>query len=119
MDADRYSLVVAIVNERVTAKVVDVVRRIGGQAITVVRGRGRSLVDTPTFLGMPIESERELLYLVLDAERAAEVARAVHAEGDLDRPGQGIVFVVALTDVLGFVPRGSGAAPAAGGATST
>ena len=105
MDARRYRLVVTIVDQSLTPTIMEVVRRVGGQAITVVRGRGRDLFDPPSFLGMPIERERELLYLVVDADRAGEVARAVHEAGDLDRPGKGIVMVLDLVDVLGFVPR--------------
>lgn len=114
MDAQRYRLVITIVDQRLTPAITDVVRRVGGQAITVVRGRGRDLFDPPNFLGMPIERERELLYLVVAADRASEVARAVHEAGDLDRPGTGIVMVLDLMDVLGFVPRGAGARPSGG-----
>jgi len=100
-----YRAVIVIADERLTAKVVDVVRRVGGQAITVLRGRGRNLVSAPVFLGVPVESPRELLFLVIEADRAHEVAREVHRVGDLDRPGRGIVLVFDLEQVLGFVPR--------------
>jgi nitrogen regulatory protein P-II 1 len=118
MDAQRFRLVITIVDQSLTPTITDVVRQVGGQAITVVRGRGRDLFDPPNFLGMPIERERELLYLVVDADRAGEVARAVHAAGDLDRPGKGIVMVLDLVDVLGFVPRGAEARPTSGGAAT-
>lgn len=100
-----FRAVIAIVDERLTPTVVDVVRRVGGQAVTVMRGRGRNLVTGSTFLGLPIESERELLFLVVEADRAHEVAREVHRVGDLDRPGRGLVLVFDLEQVLGFVPR--------------
>ena len=100
-----FRAVIAIVDERLTSEVVDVVRRVGGQAITVMRGRGRNLVSGPMFFGVPVESQRELLFLVVEADRAHEVAREVHRVGDLDRPGRGIVLVFDLDQVLGFMPR--------------
>lgn len=87
MSERSFRIVISIAEERLTPKIVEVVRRVGGQAITVVRGRGRNLITSPTFLGMPVESERELLYLVIEADRAHQVAQEIHRVGDLDRPG--------------------------------
>jgi len=107
MTNSAYRLIITIVDQRLTGPIVDVVRKVGGQAVTIVRGRGRDLVMPPTFLGIPVEPEREVLYLVLEADRVEAVVDAIHAAGDLDRPGRGLVLVVDLARVAGFVPRGT------------
>ncbi len=106
MSTGAYRLLIAVVDDALTPKVVDIVQRVGGQATTVVRGRGRNLIASPTFLGMPIEGQRELLYLVVEADRAHAIAREIRDALDLDRPGQGMVLVVDLDAVYGFVPAG-------------
>jgi len=106
-----HRLVITIVDQRLTGRIVDVVRKVGGQAVTIVRGRGRDLVMPPTFLGIPVEPEREVLYLVLEVDKVDAVVDAIHAAGDLDRPGHGLVLVVDLARVEGLVPRGTEPGP--------
>jgi nitrogen regulatory protein P-II 1 len=105
-DAQRFRLVVTIIAEELTPRIVDIIKQTGGQAITVVRGRGRDLVTPATFLGIPIEPERELLFLVLHEDRVDEVVDAIGQAGELHRPGRGLVLVTDLARVEGFVPRG-------------
>lgn len=105
MTEPSFRAVITIADAQLTPVIVETVRRVGGQAITVLRGRGRNLVAAPVFLGIPIESEREMLFLVVEADRAHALAREVHRAGDLDRPGRGLVVVLDLEQVYGFLPQ--------------
>jgi len=99
----RYQLVIAIMAEALVAGAMEAVRAAGGRSVTVLRGRGRDLVNPPSFFGVPIEPGREILMLVVDSAKVPTVMEAIDKAGELTTPNRGIAFAIELTHVAGLL----------------
>ncbi len=54
-----------------------------------------------------VSSERELLLVLVEPEKARDVLNAVVRAGRLDEPARGIAFVLSVDEVTGIVHRGT------------
>jgi nitrogen regulatory protein P-II 1 len=71
-----------------------------------VRGRGTGVHESSTFLGVPIEPEKDVLLVLIPRGQTDEVLDAMVRAGKLGQPGKGIAFVLDVPRVEGIVHRG-------------
>ena len=67
--------------------------------------RGTGSHEAKTFLGLTIESGREILMIVTSSEDTDQILKAVIESGRLTDPGSGIAFVVKGVEVYGLIDR--------------
>jgi len=70
---------------------------------TVLYGRGAGIHEKQKILGIPVEPEKEIILSVTAADRTDEVLNEIVKTAELDKPGNGLAFVVPVEKVVGVV----------------
>ncbi|HSK85159.1 MAG TPA: P-II family nitrogen regulator [Rubrobacter sp.] len=86
----------------------DAARKAGAEGGTILLARGTGVHEARRFLGISVNSERELLLILVEPEKRQAVLDAVVNAGRLYEPARGIAFVLAVEEVTGIVHRESG-----------
>ena len=98
----RFKLLVAFVDDHRTDDVTQAAREAGATGCTVVtNARGEGLKKKSTFLGLSLETQRDMLLLV-EEHRARHILETVGKVGEFDTSsGTGIAFQVDVEDAVG------------------
>ncbi len=99
----RFKLLVAFVDDHVTDEVIQAAREAGATGCTVVtNARGEGLEKKKTFLGLSLETQRDMVLLVVEEHRARHILETVGEVGRFDTSsGTGIAFQVDVEDAVG------------------
>jgi hypothetical protein len=99
----RFKLLVAFVDEHVTEAVTEAAREVGATGCTVVtNARGEGLQKKSTFLGLGLETKRDMVLLLVEEHRARQILETVGKVGRFDTsPGTGIAFQIDVEDAVG------------------
>jgi nitrogen regulatory protein P-II 1 len=100
-----FKLIAAIVPKGAAGKVMDAAREAGAEGGTILLARGTGVHEARRVFGMSMSTERELLLILIDPERAQEVLDSVVRAGRLDEPARGMAFVLSVEEVKGIVHR--------------
>lgn len=102
-----YKLIAAILPKGSTGEVMEAAREAGAEGGTILLARGTGVHEARRFFGISVSSERELLLVLVEPEKAQDVLNAVMRAGRLDEPARGIAFVLSVDEVTGIVHRGT------------
>jgi hypothetical protein len=99
----RFKLLVAFVDDHMTAAITEAAREAGATGCTVVtNARGEGLEKKKTFLGLSLETQRDMVLLLVEEHRARHILETVGQVGQLDTsPGTGIAFQIDVEDAVG------------------
>jgi hypothetical protein len=99
----RFKLLVAFVDDHLTEAVTDAAREAGATGCTVLtNARGEGLEKKKTFLGLTLETQRDMILLLVEEHRARHILERVGEAGRFDTsPGTGIAFQVDVEDAVG------------------
>jgi nitrogen regulatory protein PII len=96
-------MIIAIVQRGKADDVVGAAIRGGAPAATVMFGRGQGMRERLGPLGIAIQPEKEVIFIIIEEWLTEQVLNAMVKEGQLDKPGIGFVFEVPVDRALGFV----------------
>lgn len=96
-------LIVTIVKRGLSEEIIAGARKAGAEGATIFYGRGTGIHEKKKLLGIPIEPEKEIIFIVTMRDKTDEVLEAIVDTGDLNRPGRGTSFVLELKKVAGMV----------------
>lgn len=96
-----HDLIIAIVNRGFTDLVMDAALPAGARGGTVVHARGAGAKEGSQFFGITIAPEKEMVLILVPHDRKIPVMQAVTRGAGLTSEGQGLVFSVPVTDVMG------------------
>jgi nitrogen regulatory protein PII len=82
--------------------VVKASKEAGAEGGTTILGQGTASGKVQRFLGIPLETEKEIILTVVQNEKAREILAAITRAGNLDKPGYGIAFVLPVKQVAGI-----------------
>lgn len=103
-----YKLLITVVNRGAARKVVEATKKAGASGGTTIMGLGTGSRDITKIFGIPVETEKEIIFTVVFLDQAQGILETIVAAGKLDKPGHGIVFVVDINKVAGinqmFIP---------------
>ena len=99
---DKYELIVTIVDKGVSSDVIDSAREGGAEGATVLHGRGSGIHEKAKFFGISIEPEKELVLILVVQRIRDRVMEAIRKGIDIDKPGNGVSFVVDISTVMGI-----------------
>lgn len=102
MKENDFDIVVIIVDKKYTEKILDAVETVGVTGSTILPGRGRSANSKVYLLGIPIEQQREFILFMVPRSKTAEVFQIALDLGELNKPNQGLVFVLEVKQVGGL-----------------
>jgi nitrogen regulatory protein PII len=105
--AEKFELIIVIVNKGSTDLVMDAARKSGshGGTITVARGTGNP--DLAKFYGLAIQPEKEMVFIVVNRDIKDQVLKNIYDEAGINTQGQGIAFSLPVSDVVGMEPLGA------------
>ena len=98
-----FKLICAFVQDDKTEKVMNAARDKGATGATVItRARGEGLETTKTFLGLNLETQRDVVLFLVEEHMCREILESVAQVGEFDsKPGSGIAFQVDVEDAIG------------------
>ncbi len=103
----RLKLIVALVSERKTDVVVRAARDAGATGATIITNvRGEGLTPGKTFLGLELESIRDIVMFLVVEPRAREILERIRDAAHFDSEhGSGIAFQIDVEDAVGMITQ--------------
>lgn len=98
-----FKLIIALVEDDKTDAVMDAARESGATGMTVINhARGEGLKKSKTFFGLTLETQRDMLLMLVEEHLSRKILEHIAAVGEFDsRPGTGIAFQVDVEDAVG------------------
>jgi nitrogen regulatory protein PII len=98
-----FKLIVVFVEDDKTDLVLDTARKEGAKGATVVsNARGEGLNRSKTFFGLTLETQRDVLLLLVEEHLSRHILETVSKAAQFDsRPGTGIAFQIDVEDAIG------------------
>ncbi len=97
-----FKLIITIVNKGTAASVIESSQAAGAEGATVINGRGTSLREQNKIFGIPIEPEKEVVMIVVDADKAEKILNKIVDDAEINVPGKGIAFIIDVEKVVGI-----------------
>lgn len=95
-------LILAILNEDHAHEAIHQMRSLGVRGGTILPASGRAKHQEGHFLGMELVPEKEILLMVVPAQRSASILEHLYVHGELAMPGSGIAFSLPLSWAIGL-----------------
>jgi nitrogen regulatory protein PII len=98
-----FKLIIALTEDAITDKVVDAARKKGATGSTVISSaRGEGLQVAKTFLGLSLDTQRDVILLLVEEHMSRDILETIEAAGEFDaNPGSGIAFSIDVDDAVG------------------
>ena len=99
----QFKLIIALVDDDVTDEVLDASRTAGATGATVIHNaRGEGIKQSKTFFGLTLETQRDVLLLLVEEHLSRDVLEKISEVGKFDNtPGTGIAFQINVEDAVG------------------
>jgi len=98
----KFSVLVAVVNEELEDKAIDVARKSGAGGLTILHGAGIGLKEKKIFFGLTYEGRESILVFVLERKLAYKVLKALNKELELEKEDHGIAFTIPIEHLAGI-----------------
>lgn len=98
----RFQLIFTIVNKGVSGTVVDASKEAGAEGGTIISGRGSGIHEKAKLFTFSIEPEKEIVLTLVPEDRTEKVLEAIVKSTDLNKPGNGIAFVIDIEKITGI-----------------
>jgi len=101
-----FKLLIALVEDEYTDKVLDAAREAGATGATVLtNARGEGLQAPKTFFGLSLEAQRDMLLFLVEEHLSRHILEKIGEVGRFDQPGTGMVFQIDVEDVVGITSQ--------------
>jgi nitrogen regulatory protein PII len=100
-----FKLLIALVEDDKTDKVLDAAREAGATGATVLnQARGEGIKKSKTFLGLSLETQRDMVMFLVEEHMSRKILERIAEVGEFDeKPGTGIAFQIDVEDAVGVV----------------
>ncbi len=99
---EKFEVIVVIVNEGHSDKVMDAARDAGARGGTITHARGSGNKDIEKKYGIVITPQKEMLYILVSETVRDKVMASINKAVGLDTMGQGIIFSLPVDNVSGI-----------------
>jgi len=98
-----FKMIIAFVEDSETEEVMNAAREAGATGTTVIsNARGEGLERTKTFLGLTLETQRDVLLMLVEEHLSRRILEEIDRVGKFDeKPGTGIAFQIDVEDAVG------------------
>lgn len=99
-----FKLIIALVEDSKTQKVMEAARQAGATGATVVSdARGEGLKPRKTFFGLTLEAQRDMLMFLVEEHLSRKILEHIaEVAGFEDKPGTGVAFQIDVEDCIGL-----------------
>ncbi|HIG89051.1 P-II family nitrogen regulator [Candidatus Thioglobus sp.] len=100
-----FKLIIAFVDSDKTDRILEAARQEGATGSTIIsQARGEGLEHTKTFLGLSLETPRDVLLLLVEQHLARAILESVAKAGDFESNAkEGIAFQIDVEDAVGIM----------------
>lgn len=98
-----FKLIIALVEDERTDRIVDAARAAGATGCTVIaNARGEGARKQKTFFGLTLETQRDMLIFLVEEHLSRSILEKIASIGEFDeKPGSGIAFQIDVQDAVG------------------
>jgi nitrogen regulatory protein PII len=98
-----FKLIVVMVEDKQTTDVLNAAREAGATGATVLdQARGEGVNPVKTFFGLSVETQRDVILLVVEEHLSRHILEKIAEVGEFDEtPGTGIAFQIDVEDAVG------------------
>ncbi|MDD5112511.1 MAG: P-II family nitrogen regulator [Methylobacter sp.] len=98
-----FKLIIAFVEDDKTDLVLETARKNGAKGATVINNaRGEGLKQSKTFFGLTLETQRDVLLLLVEEHLSRHILETIASVAKFDSaPGTGIAFQIDVEDAIG------------------
>ncbi len=98
-----FKLIIALVEDTTTDKVLEAARSAGATGSTVINhARGEGVQQSKTFFGLTLDTQRDVLLLLVEEHLSRAILEKIAEAGEFDeQPGNGIAFQIDIEDAVG------------------
>lgn len=109
----RFKLIIVFVEDAKTEQVAEAAREAGATGCTrIYSASGEGMGPSRTFLGLTLETQRDVLLLLVEEHRARHILERIGEAGEFDAtPGTGIAFQIDVEDAIGVAHQAASIAP--------
>ena len=102
-----FKLIIALTEDSITEKVVEAARKKGATGSTVISSaRGEGLQVAKTFLGLSLETQRDVVLLLVEEHMSRDILENIETTGGFEaNPGSGIAFSIDVDDAVGVMQQ--------------
>ena len=99
-----FKLIIALTEDSITDRIVEAARQRGATGSTVIpSARGEGLKEAKTFLGLSLETQRDVVLMLVEEHLSRDILEAIEQAGEFDEsPGTGIAFSIDVDDAVGI-----------------
>lgn len=94
-------LIVVVLNEGFSDKVMDAARSAGATGGTLLHAKGTGKTKTEKFYGVSLAEERDLVYILASASQKGQIMQAINSECGMETEVGALCFSVPVSDVAG------------------
>jgi len=100
-----FKLLIALVKDNKTDEVMAAARKAGATGTTLINNaRGEGLQQSRTFLGLTLETQRDMLLLLVEEHLSRQILETISEVGEFETaPGTGIAFQIDVEDAVGVL----------------
>jgi nitrogen regulatory protein PII len=104
-DTMHFKMIIVFIEDAKTDTVMEAARKAGATGATVINNaRGEGLKVSKTFFGLSLETQRDVVMLLVEEHLSRHILEEINRAGQLDaEPGTGIAFQVDVEDAVGIV----------------
>ncbi len=96
-------MIIVLIEDVDTEAVMDAARTAGATGATVINhARGEGVESSKTFLGLTLDSQRDVILLLVEEHLSRHILEEIARVGQFDtKPGSGIAFQIDVEDAVG------------------
>ena len=98
-------LITCIVQKGSGDKIVKAAYEAGAQGATIYYAQGSGVKEKLGVYGVAVDSEKEVINIVVSEEQVNRVFDAMYLVGQLDTPGMGFIYVTQLEKAGTYIPK--------------
>jgi len=98
----KHCLIMAIVNHGYTDNVMDAAKGAGATGGTILHARGAGYEEAANFLGISIQSEKEIVLILTAKENRQQILEAVNKAAGIKTEARGIVISIPVEQIAGI-----------------
>ena len=98
----RFKVILALVNDDFQEGVISAAKEAGATGATILNARGEGIHDRQSFLGLSVESQKDMLLFLVEDFHSDKIMEAIYRAGKLGEPGNGIAFSMPVDRAIGL-----------------
>ena len=105
MKTKQYELIICSVNPEYSEKVVKTAKELGVLNSTSIKGRGTGTYETESFMGLEIQPEKEIIFLVVPKQHRRKVMQSIAETAGIYTESHGLIFSLPIEDWTGTLSK--------------